>query len=64
LRGRERKRARTRVRDKKALERKKRVEIQEGGEKVKLKLGLCSIEVRGIVYIHNLSINHFFYLIP
>jgi len=39
LRGRERKRAGTRVREKKALERKKRVEIREGGAKVKSKLG-------------------------
>jgi hypothetical protein len=60
----ERERARTRVREKKTLEKKKRVEIQEGGAKVKPKLGLCSIEVRGIVYTHNLSYNLFFYLIP
>ena len=39
--------------EKKSLVRKKRVEIQ--GAKVKLRLGLCSIEVRGIVFIHNLS---------
>jgi len=39
----------------------KRVEIW--GAKVKFKLGLCSIEVRGTVYIHNLSFNHFFNLI-
>jgi len=48
----ERERARTRVREKR-LESKKRVVIQ--GVKVKLRLSLCSIEVRGIIYIHNLS---------
>jgi len=51
----ERERARTRVREKTLGRRIKKVEIQEVGEKVKLRLGLCSIEVRGIVYIHNLS---------
>jgi len=47
-----RERARTRVRDKN-LKSKRRVEIQ--GAKVKLRLGFCSIEVRGIAFIHNLS---------
>jgi len=41
LRCRERKRARTRVIEKRALERKKKVEIQEGGAKVKTKLGIA-----------------------
>ena len=31
----------------------KRVEIQEGGAKVKPKLSLCSIEARGILFMHN-----------
>jgi len=38
-----------------AWEKKKRAEIQEIGAKVKPMLGLCSIEVREIVYIHSLS---------
>jgi len=59
----ERERAKTRVREKRLGRRIKKVEIQEVGEKVKLRLGLCSNEVRGIVYIHNLSKNLFFYLI-
>jgi len=42
---------------------RKRVEIQRVGAKVKPRLGLCSIEVRGMVLIHNLSYNLFFYLI-
>jgi hypothetical protein len=48
----ERERARTRVREKN-LKSMRRVEIQ--GAKVKSRLGLCSIEVRGIMFIHNLS---------
>jgi hypothetical protein len=52
----ERERARTRVREKKLGRKKRRVEIQEGGAKVKPKLSLCSIEVRGIVFIHNLLV--------
>jgi len=31
---------------------------------VKLKLRLCSIELRGIVYIHNLSVKSLFQLKP
>jgi len=59
----ERERARERRKgfwEKKSFESKKMVEIQ--GAKVKPKLGLCSFEVRGIMFIHNLSYNHFFYL--
>jgi len=52
----ERERARKRRKgfwENKSLEGKKRVQIQ--GAKVKPTLIFCSIEVRGIVFIHNLS---------
>jgi hypothetical protein len=52
----ERERARKGFWEEKSLERKKRVEIQEGGAKVKPKPSLCLIEVREIVFIHNLLV--------
>jgi len=58
---RERARGREKGLEEKNLKIKKGVEIQ--GAKVKLRLGLCSIEVWGIVFYHNLLVVISFLLI-
>jgi len=51
---RERARGREKRLEDKSLKIKKGVEIQ--GVKLKLRVGLCSIEVRGLVFSHNLLV--------